>query len=334
MEQAQTLSNQQFPSFSIVLETENLVNADLAGLSKSLASLANQDLSPALANEVWLIESGDTPLELLHRLCRQYSWIKVHQAPLDTGYYKAKMLGAELSTGEIVIYFDSDCIYESHWLRSLLATLTNPDIQVVAGETMTRGIGIYGTAMAMAYIFPPFSGETVLSQTDQYFLNNVAFRRDFLLEHPIPVELPLYRGNCAIHARNLLTSGYPIWKQPCAKATHAPPSSLSHFFWRFLLIGHDYYWQNRLTSVASSSLLQQQPPVQTGKSLSGTRKKLSIFAERIGKMLAQNPRHLLYLPLALPVALSSTLLVIVGYFTTAVQPNFLRKTYTLLLGEK
>ncbi|MDY7013106.1 MAG: glycosyltransferase, partial [Cyanobacteriota bacterium] len=222
MEPAQTLSDPQFPSFSIVLETENLVNADLAGLSKSLASLASQDISPALANEVWLIESGDTPLELLNRLCQEYPWIKVYQAPLDTGYYKAKMLGAECSTGEIVVYFDSDCIYEPHWLRSLLLPFSQrSDIQAVAGETMTRGIGIYGTAMAIAYIFPPFSGQTALSQTDQYFLNNVAFRRDFLLEHPIPVDLTLYRGNCAIHARNLLESGCAIWKQPRARATHA-----------------------------------------------------------------------------------------------------------------
>ncbi|MDY6784176.1 MAG: glycosyltransferase family A protein [Cyanobacteriota bacterium] len=330
MEQTQTLSDKPFPSFSIVLETENLVNADLAGLSKSLASLAQQDISPALANEVWLIESGDTPLELLARLCQEYPWIKVHQAPLDTGYYKAKMLGAELSTGEIVVYFDSDCIYEPHWLRSLLSTFTNPHIQVVAGETMTRGIGIYGTAMAVAYIFPPFSGQTTLSQTDQYFLNNVAFRRNFLLAHPIPVELPLYRGNCAIHARDLLAKGCAIWKQPHAKATHAPPSSLSHFFWRFLLIGHDYYWQNRLASSASPNL-PDTSSAQSSNSPSGMQEKINIFTDRFKKILADNPRHLLYLPLALPVALSSTLLVAVGYFTTTVRPNILLKTYSRLI---
>ncbi|MBD2578922.1 glycosyltransferase family 2 protein [Oscillatoria sp. FACHB-1406] len=311
------------PSFSIVLETENLANADLEGLTKSLASLAHQDLSPNCANEVWLIESGDTPLDLLDRLCKQYPWIKIHQAPLDTGYYKAKMLGAELATGEVVVYFDSDCIYEPQWLRMLLETFSeHEEVQIVAGETMTRGVGIYGTAMAIAYIFPPFSGQTSPSKTRQYFLNNVAFRRDFLLQHPIPLDLPLYRGNCDIHARNLIREGYVLWKQPRARATHAPPSSLSHFFWRFLLIGHDYYWQTRLAA---------QKNLRSEESLKGANGKLQIFRDRFAKMIAEDSRHLIYFPLAIPVALSSAVLVAIGYFITAWKPHLLLATYEQIL---
>jgi hypothetical protein len=43
------------PSFSIVLETENLANADIQGLARSLDSLAVQEPKPTAANEVWLI---------------------------------------------------------------------------------------------------------------------------------------------------------------------------------------------------------------------------------------------------------------------------------------
>ncbi|HAZ46595.1 MAG TPA: glycosyl transferase family 2, partial [Cyanobacteria bacterium UBA11371] len=247
MEQVQTPLKTQLPSFSLILETENLANADLKGLSKSLATLANQDISPTCANEVLLIDSGDTPTHILEHLCEQYPWIKVHHTQLGTGYYQAKMLGAELVTGEIVVYFDSDCIYQPNWLRSILTAFTEgEDIQIVAGETMTFSKGAYGTAMALTYIFPQPSGNKTLTPTSQYFLNNVAFRREFLLSNPIPTDLPLYRGNCVIHARNLQDRGYTIWKQSQARATHAPPNGFSHFFWRFLLIGHDYYWQNRL----------------------------------------------------------------------------------------
>lgn len=52
---------ERLPSFSIVLETENLANADINKLSESLNSLVNQDLSPTQANEVLLIDSGDVP---------------------------------------------------------------------------------------------------------------------------------------------------------------------------------------------------------------------------------------------------------------------------------
>ncbi len=214
-----------------------------------------------LLKNSFIIDSGDVPPEKLEQLREQYPWITVHQAPLGTGYYDAKMLGAKLATGDIVVYCDSDCIYEKNWLKNLLIPFAqNDEIQVIAGETTTQARGIYGSAMALTYIFPQYSGQTTLQKSSQYFLNNVAFRREFLqyflnnvafrreflLKYPIPLELGLYRGNCLIHAYKLRSSGYTIWRQPQAKATHAPPSGLSHFFWRFLLIGHDYYWQNRL----------------------------------------------------------------------------------------
>jgi glycosyltransferase involved in cell wall biosynthesis len=321
MEQ-QTQQDKRFPSFSIVLETENLANADLNGLSKSLASLAQQEIPPTQANEIWLIDSGDTPADLLEQLCAKYPWIKVHHAPLATSYYKAKMLGAELSTGDIVVYFDSDCSYETDWLENILTPfLQQAEVQIVAGETMTRGLGVYGTAMVLAYIFPPFSGQTTLTPTSQYFLNNVAFRRKFLLEHPIPIDLPLYRGNCAIHAYQLTQQGYTIWRQPQARATHSPPFGLSHWFWRFLLIGHDYYWQNNLLAQGNTN------PSSYQHSMAGVKGKLHIFRDRMAKMLAYEPRHLFYLPIALLVILSTVSLVAVGYLITAIRPDYLLKRY-------
>ncbi|MGQ9870385.1 glycosyltransferase family 2 protein [Leptodesmis sp.] len=317
------------PSFSIVLETENLANADLEGLTHALASLVHQDLSPEQANEVILIDSGDVPPELLRQLCDRYPWIKVYPAPADTGYYKAKMLGAELATGEIIVYADSDCLYEPHWLRSILTTFAeNPQIQIVAGETTTRGHGPYGTAMALVYIFPQFSGKTELTPTHQYFLNNVAFRRQFLLEHPIPAELPLYRGNCVVHGENLQREGHIIWLHPQARATHAPPSDLSHFFWRFLLIGHDYYWQKKLIPNSLSPISSPQDRDPTASSFT---EKIKIFRSRMVRLLHNNPRHALYLPLAIPIILVAALLIYVGYLITLVSPNYLVKMYDRLL---
>lgn len=313
---------QPLPSFSLIVETENLLNADIEGLSRSLTSIVQQTLSPENANEVLLLDSGDAPPELLFQLCDRYPWIKVYPVPESAGYYQAKMIGAKAATGEIVVYCDSDCIYESHWLENLLRPFAqNPEIPIVAGETMTRGVGIYNTAMVMAYIFPPFSGETNLAPDTQYFLNNVAFRRNFLLQHPIPTPLPLYRGNCAIHAAHL--KPHSIWRQPQAQATHAPPSSLSHFFWRFLLIGHDYYWQLRLN--------RENPPQNDNPDAS--MKKASIFYDRLRRAIACDLRHLFFLPLALPVAFCAVFLVAVGYFFTTFKPKTLLITYQNLLLE-
>lgn len=273
------LLDEPLPSFSIVLETENLANADFGGLVKSIESLANQDPAPTCANEVLVIESGDTPPGLLHQLCQRYPWLKIYDVPPGTGYYEAKMLGAKLATAEIIVYYDSDCIYEPTWLRTMLRSFSLPPTsqlpppQIVAGETTTRGIGIYETAMALTYIFPQYSGQKKLTPSTQYFLNNVAFRRSFLLAYPIPTGLPLYRGNCVIHAQGLAEQGHTIWRQPLARATHAPPNGLSHFFWRFLLIGYDYYWQKRLLERLGYSIAPDP-------AMMGMHGKMQVFRDR------------------------------------------------------
>jgi glycosyltransferase involved in cell wall biosynthesis len=303
------------PTFSMILETENLESADRAGLMAALGSILNQDLSPLSANEVILIDSGDVPDAMGRLIAEEFPWIKVHTAPDAIGYYGAKMLGAHLATGEVIVYCDSDCLYEPHWLRTLLQTFVGrPEVAIVAGETTTRGCGPYGTAMAITYIFPQYSGETAIAPTRQYYLNNVAFRRSVLLESPMPTDLPLYRGNCVIHARGLLDAGRTIWRQPQARALHAPPNGLRHFVWRFLLIGHDYYWQAQLRSngVAAKSsgavLADGQVLAKTGN--------LAIFRSRLTRMLAHEPRHLWFLPLSLPVVLASAAFIAIGYWVT------------------
>jgi glycosyltransferase involved in cell wall biosynthesis len=309
------------PSFSIVLETENLASSDLVGLVRSLNCLADQDLPPTEANEVLLIDSGDTPAELLAQLCLQYAWLKVVEAPSGTEYYESKMFGAKLATGDVVVYYDSDCLYESDWLRTILSPFSQPEIQIVAGETATRGVGIYSTAMAMVYIFPQFSGERNLKPTKQYYLNNVAFRQSFLLEHPIPTGLPLYRGNCVIHAHRLRAQGFTIWKEPKARTLHAPPNGVSHFFWRFLLIGHDYYWQKQFLPKTDDPTMQ------------GVQGKLSVFRDRIGGLFVNQPLHILFFPLAIPVMIVAALLIYAGYLITKRKPNYLLKQYNRFIGE-
>lgn len=311
-------------NFSIVLETENLETADLAGLLRSLASLDAQDPPPTAANEVLLIDSGDIPETLLDQLCQQYPWIKLCPAPPGTGYYQAKMLGAELATGEIIVYYDSDCLYQPDWMRQILTPFLQPEIQIVAGETTTNGVGIYGTAMALGYIFPQYSGRTELTPGKSYFLNNVAFRRSFLLRHPIPTDLPLYRGNCAVHANELVQSSVTIWQQPLAQVLHSPPNGLDHFFWRFLLIGYDYYWQKKLIPTATNA----EP------TMSGIKGKLEIFIDRIRKMRDRDIRHLFFLPLSLPVVLISSLLIYIGYWITTQNPHYLLKKFNQHLNLK
>lgn len=307
------------PTFSMVIETENLSSAELEGLSRCLDSLAAQDLSPTCANEVLIVESGDVPVEMLEQLQTAYPWIILRRIEPGTEYYEAKMKGVTLTTGDLIVLCDSDCVYEPSWLSSILSPFANqPDVQVVAGETTTPASSPYGVAIALTYIFPRFSGQDSLRRSAHYFCNNVAFRRSFLLSHPIPADLPLYRGNCVLHAQALNMDGFTIWQQPRARATHAAPNGLSHFFWRFLLLGYDALAIARLASKHPSFRRIEDLKLSVGIALNQAKK----VAHRIVTVFSEDPRRLLYLPLTLPIALASLLLFFSGLAINVFRPNY------------
>ena len=312
----------EFPSFSIILETENLKTAHLDGLVQAIASLAEQTPSPDRANEVLIITSSDTPKELLEQLRETYPWLAVKNVPDDVAYYESKMLGAHWTTGDIVVYYDSDCTYDRHWLSSILSSFDNPEVHVVGGETTTDGVGFYGTAMALCYIFPQYSGQTELIPASQYFFNNVAFRRSFLLNNPIPTGLPLYRGNCVIHAQKLIHAGHTIWRQPNARSLHAPPNGSRHFVGRFLLIGHDLYWQEQILKSFRFKGNRQKFQLSDDPSIDN-RSTLSIGFDRITKIIRRDYRHALFLPFCLPIVFVAVFLIAIGYQITIRKPHYL-----------
>ncbi|MGC8712490.1 MAG: glycosyltransferase family 2 protein [Leptodesmis sp.] len=309
-------------SFSVIVETENLSSAELDGLCRSLDSIAAQDLPPATAREVLILESGDVPQELIDRLSQDYSWLTIRSIEADTDYYAAKMKGVALTTGEIIVFADSDCIYEPNWLSSLLRPFSEDDsIQVVAGETRTSAAGPYALGISLTYIFPPFSEKDTLEKTSYYFCNNVAFRRQFLLQQPIPTEMAIYRGNCSIHASSFTKQGTPIWKQPQARACHAAPNGKAHFFWRYLLLGYDALMIYRLRRTDGKEAAVH-PIADLFVCLALALLKVKVALQRLITLLIEQPGRLVYLPLAIPIALASLLLFWAGLAIAYFHPAY------------
>ena len=317
------------PSFSIVLETVNLADADPIILSQCLRTLADQELPPSWANEVLLVDSGTVPSDVLRDLCAPYPWITVHRILPGTGYYDAQMQGVSFATGDVVVFCDSDCTYESMWLRSILTPFSQtPDIQVVAGETTTRIVGPYGVAMALTYYFPRLTRREALYKSRGYHFNNVAFRRDLLRRHPIPSGLPLHRGNTEIHALSLRHRGYPIWTQPKARATHPLPKGLSDFLWDFLLMGHDWLAISRVSRGSRISVRPSLERLHDSISCVGLMIwELNIVLRRAPKVLVEDPRRLIHLPLAFPIAFASLCLFFAGLVISWVSPDYVLRRY-------
>ncbi len=334
------------PSFSIVYETENLSSVELDNVYRSLASLATQDIPLEQANEFLVIDGGNAPAGVIADLCSKYPWITVERFP-RISYYAAKMQGACLVTGEIVVYCDSDCIYVKNWLASILnAFASSSDVDVVAGETSTPIKNPYDLAIAMHYFFPRFSSKSQLYKSDNYYMNNVAFRRDFLLQNPLPNNLPLYRGSCTMHSYALSKlKGHQIWRNPQARTVHEPPA-LSFTFWRYLLMGHDqlkkeyirsYLEEQRESTDCSKLLAELYPSLFRQKKfqiLTSTILKSKPFKrQQIHTVLKEQPRRVLMFPIAIPLMVWFGLLHMIGIIVTFFQPELLYKLYYRLGDE-
>jgi glycosyltransferase involved in cell wall biosynthesis len=325
----ESLSDLSSPvSFSIIIETENLASADLPGLYRSLDALKSQTLSPQQANEVLMVETGDVPAEILASIRQRYPWVKAQRIDAGLEYYQAKMRGIELTTGDVVVLCDSDCVYDANWLAAMLTPFGQSEIQMVAGETSLDIKGAYGLAMALTYIFPRYTrSENHLKPTGSYFCNNVAFKRNLIAQFPIPGALPLYRGNCVIHAHRLAAHQQSIWQQPEARALHAPPNGLAHFVSRFLMLGYDALCISRFAANPTADISPDQPaPLRPFRDFAVAgillANKLKTFIQRIGLVLQEDLRYALYLPLALPISLAALTLYSIGLALAYLSPGY------------
>jgi glycosyltransferase involved in cell wall biosynthesis len=285
------------PTFSVAIETANLSMADLDGLKETLESLLAQTVPISSANEVLLTDSGDVPTEVLEALLREYPWVRAVRLPRSTGYEELKRAGVEAATGEVMVFADGDCYYDPVWLESLLQPFTDPQVTVVGGETNIDSSGAYGFGVAIAFSFPASSAPG-LHRTNRYHMNNVAFRRSVLITTPIPTRRPCYRMT-GLHVAALEAAGHTIWRQPRARALHAPPNGFFHFMWRFLLFGHDGVVVPRL--IAADARLAGRSPSQSAHTMSLLWRSLSQSGRKLAGELQRRPSRTPELLLVAPV---------------------------------
>jgi hypothetical protein len=307
------------PSFSIVVETANLRTARHQRLIESLDSLANQVPSPAQAREVVVLDSGEAPPELIATLRSRYPWISICQLPPETDYGDQKSLAASVASGEVVVFVDSDCLYQPGHLASFLnGFASRPDVEVLAGETAVTITGPFSLAMALVFFFPRFSYATEVAPSRGFYGNNVAFRRDVLLRCPFPSGLPIYRGQNVVYSRHLHAAGIRIWRQPRARSDHSLPESMWIAIRRFFWTGQDTCRLARLRlasdSPAQASFIGDFEPYE--REGGRVRKVLG----RLRAIARQQPLMLLLLPVALPVALVCVASFFAGIAAESLRP--------------
>lgn len=253
-----------------------------------------------------LTHAGEVPREVLERLSANYPWLRLHDMP-GAEYADMKAEAQEVTTGEIVVWADSDCRYNPDWLRSLITPFAErPDIGIVRGETTVEIVGPYSLANALSFNFPRFSGEAELTGSPHYHANNVAFRREVLEQVPLPRTGSLARAHFYVHSRRLARAGHTIWRQPNARALHAPTDP-RYLLRRFAVLGRDGVRAGPLAAAAAAGVEGEQaaayglPPRRVDRLRhirAGWTRKTRARARRVAN---REPGALVHLPLALPV---------------------------------
>jgi glycosyltransferase involved in cell wall biosynthesis len=300
------------PTFSIVIETENLANGDLAELERCLDSLAAQGLDRLRPNEVIIVESGQVARGVLETVRMRYPWLSVHFSSRPMHYYEAKMEGARTATGELIVLADADVRYEPGWLASLLAPFEQAGTSFVSGETRIDITGPYTFSVATTWLFPrryaPGDAASLIG-------NNAAVRRDALLDCPIPVQLPLYRAQIVLHGRMIKARGLRI-SRVRARGLHAPPAEIREWALRYAISGADSV-KGATFHVSEDGRIEERSSlrIRLGAWLRLSARKGASSIVRTVQALAERPARIMYLPVALPISVAAFALFVAGGFS-------------------
>jgi glycosyltransferase involved in cell wall biosynthesis len=210
-------------SVSVVVETVN-AREDAKGsladdLRGTLEALAKQSVAP---DEVIIVLDDDVEPSAADEVRRRYPYAKF-AASKQSNYFDAKNAGAAMATGDIVALLDSDCQPAPDWLELLLARFT-PGVDGVAGRTRYVGRSL----AARTFSVPDFA--FVLEQeggtSTGMNINNVAFRREVLLNHPFDARIRRH-GGCYFLFNQLRAAGIRSVYEPRARTEHGHGGGLA-----------------------------------------------------------------------------------------------------------
>jgi hypothetical protein len=139
-------------------------------------------------------------------------------------YYDQKNFGAQQAKGDFIVFLDSDVIPEDGWLQALLGSFEDPEVDVVCGNAYIDPYSTFAKAFALAWFFPLRSDDGPVYPTQEFFANNLAFRREILERFPFP-SMPegMTRGACVVLGRTLAENDVGVYRNPAARVSHPPP---------------------------------------------------------------------------------------------------------------
>src|SRR5207302_10790786 len=206
------------PIVSIVIETitrEDYAQRSLADdLQPALDRVGRQTYPRELIETIVVIDETLAGRES-EEIVRRYPWVTIVRSP-QRNYFAAKNAGAQAARGSLVALLDGDCAPADDWLEALVARC-QPGVAAVAGRTRYTGASL----AACTFSVPDFSNVIgdASGAASGFNLNNVLFRREVLLAHPLDPRVRR-NGGCYLLYHQLRAGGARIVYEPRAMVVH------------------------------------------------------------------------------------------------------------------
>ncbi len=167
------------PSVSVVTAARN----EEENIGACIESLARLEY-PAHKLEIIIVDdsSTDATSEIIRRLAAKHSNVKALTANQTIGSLRGKAnaiaQGINVSTGEIILMTDADCVVPPSWVSAIVRHYED-DIGVVAGLTLLQPSGWFAGMQSLdwAYILAVASAAMALKNPLSCIGNNFSFRR-------------------------------------------------------------------------------------------------------------------------------------------------------------
>jgi hypothetical protein len=153
-------------------------------------------------------------------------------------YYAMKNAGAEVASGDIVVFLDSDLEPYSGSLFDLIYPLYSGKQVVSCGAVGFPFSSFVSRVLALSWVFPILGIRESIPK-NQLLVNNCAFNRAWFLNHKFRTDLGGFKVACHVLSIDLRSEGFKI-QHPDVWFVHDVWNSTMPFvFWRARVMGSD-----------------------------------------------------------------------------------------------
>jgi len=165
-----------FCQISVIIPTYNRASL----LKECLLSL-NRQTYPVNAFDVIIVDDGstDSTSQLVEQMtAKKLKYKLTFLRKENGGPAKARNLGIQNASGDLIAFTDDDCIVDEYWLEYLSKAFIQIDIAGVGGKVLAKERGLFSEYLEFKRILEPRQSE---GKIDFLITANACYRKDVLI---------------------------------------------------------------------------------------------------------------------------------------------------------